>query len=180
MQLLECIAKKSTTKNISIGLLIILLINSIVFPYFSSEQVHINSILDLRFGFSAADVSATLAAMKGSGRKAYLLSTLLIDTPYAMFYGFIYAFIIYRLSKNTFLEKIPILILIPFLISIFDLIENTGILFFILKFPDNNAKLVYLFSFANQLKWTFALLTLLLFLILLVTRLLNISASNTH
>ncbi|MCF6241574.1 MAG: hypothetical protein L3J74_09545 [Bacteroidales bacterium] len=101
MSLTSFIKKKSNRKNIFLGILFIVVINVIVFPYFSSDTVNISSILDLRFGFSTDEVLTTLANMQEKGRKMYMFSTLLIDTPYAMIYGFIYAIII-----AIFLKKI--------------------------------------------------------------------------
>jgi hypothetical protein len=178
MKLLNFISNKSTNINIGIGILFILLINIVIFPYFSSEDVNIKSILDLHFGFSYDDVLSSLSSMKESGRKRYLLTTFLIDTPYALFYGLIYTFIIVKLSKNTFIKSFPYLVLIPLFISIFDLLENTGIIYFCVKFPDINNRIVTVFSFANQLKWVFGFLTLTVISILTLSKLRTKSASN--
>ena len=178
MKLLNFISKKSNKLNIIIGILFILLINIVIFPYFSFENVSIKSILDLRFGFSKEDVLSLLSSMKENGRKRYLLTTLSIDTPYALFYGLIYTFIIEKLSKDTFIKSFPYLILIPLFISIFDLLENSGIIYFCLKFPDINNRIVTIFSFANQLKWVFGFLTLTVISILILNKLITKSASS--
>ncbi len=168
MSIPNFITKKSTPKNITLGVVFILLVNMVIFPLFMTDKVHIGNILDLHFGFSSDEVLNVLSSMQKSGRKLYLLTTLLIDTPYALTYGFVYALIIAALLKRNLTKANQFLILPPFLISLFDLFENSGIVYFILNYPNINPSAAKLISLSNQLKWLFAGLTFILILYLLL------------
>jgi hypothetical protein len=115
--LLSFISKYSTRKNIVSGLIVITLVNLVVFPYFLKAPTTIDHILDIRFGFDKQIVNDTLNELGKQGRTLYLWTTLIIDMPYAFFYGFIYAFILAVLLKPT-KEKNPwqFLIMLPFFI----------------------------------------------------------------
>ncbi len=167
MNIINFIKKKSTALNIGIGMAFILFINLVVFPFFASNEVDLKTILDLKFGFSPSEVISSLSSMHENGRKRYLLTTLLVDTPYALIYGFVYAFILFSLLQNTRMKNISFLLFIPFFISLFDLVENMGIITFILQFPHINSRFVSIISVANQLKWIFAFITIAIALILI-------------
>ena len=168
MTFINFITNRSNSKNIILGIIFILLVNLVIFPFFSSENVNAGNILDLHFGFSVKDVLNILSEMKQEGRKMYLLTTLLIDTPYAIIYGFVYAIIIVALLKKKITKANQYLIFTPFFISLFDLLENSGIVYFILKYPNINSFASTSVSFFNQLKWIFATITLLIVLFLVI------------
>jgi len=113
-------------------------------------------ILDLQFGFDKHFVQNLMTELQPEGRKHYLLTTLFINTPYAL--------IIILLGKKCGIKDrlLQYLIVLPLLISLFDLIENMGIIYFIKSTPNISDGMVALFSLANQLKWTLLLLTFFL------------------
>ena len=171
MTFFDKLVQKSNTRNIITGVLFILLVNLVLFPLFTPEKLELKLILDLHFGFSLQYVKQVLSIIEAAGRKKYLLSTLFIDTPYALIYGFVYALIIARLSQKISTKIRSIVMLTPFLISLFDLIENAGITYFIISYPNIQRNIVYFVSLANQLKWVFALLTAGVVLFLLINNL---------
>ncbi len=172
------IIKQSNSKNIRIGIIFILLVNLVIFPFFSTDFVNSSTILDLHFGFSTDDVLNNLRLMHDSGRHLYLLTSLLIDTPYAIAYGFIYAIIIAALIKRKITTTNQYLIGIPFFISFFDLLENSGIVYFILHYPHIPPVVTQFVSIFNQLKWVFAGITLVLIVILLIKNLMTKLTQN--
>jgi len=170
----QFLLRHSTKKSIYLGLIFILFINLIAFPLFPKlffgSPIPVGEILDTQFGFSEEYVHNLLNTLESKGRKSYLLSTIFIDISYSLVYGFIYSFILIALLRKTNSHKYDVIIYIPFLISLFDCFENTGIILLILSFPDNCNLLVQLTSISNQLKWAFALITVLLFIILLLQK----------
>ena len=155
----------STKKSIMIGIGFIIFINSIAFPFFpmlfSDSNLITGKILDVQFGFSPETVHELLSSMTEKGRHIYYLSTIIIDIPYALIYGFVYSFLIIFLLKkrkhiSLQIKKFQILILLPFLITLFDLIENGGILYFITSYPQIDPAVVGFISLSNQLKWIMA------------------------
>ncbi len=112
-------------------------------------------------------VSMTLAQYLEKVRYVYLLSTFLIDIPYAVIYGFVYAVLINFLLRKSSV-KISFLMFLPLLISIFDVLENIFTVNFLLSYPEIPVRFVPLASISNRLKWLFAVLTLLTVSVLII------------
>ena len=171
----DFIEKYSTRKNILIGIGFIIFINAIAFPLFpmlfSNSNIIAGKILDIRFGFTPKTVQELLFSMTENGRHIYYLSTIIIDIPYALIYGFVYSFLIIFLlkkqnDKGLKKKKLHALAFTPFLITLFDLIENGGILYFITSYPQIDTAIVGFISLSNQLKWVFAGLNFILIMYL--------------
>lgn len=165
--------KLAINRNIFLGLLFVFFINTVAFPFFSSmlykTEIPITIILDTQFGFSVQYVNNLFTQLGVKGRNAYFYSTVFIDIPYAMAYGFIYSFIFIKVLKfkNRF-SSFKYISLLAFFISMFDLIENIGIIYLIKIFPNYNSNYIEIISLANRLKWSFALLTLIMFFTILI------------
>ncbi len=161
--------KHATKKNIILGLLVIAFVNVIAFPFFPKlligREIPLDAILDLQFSFTPDFAYQLLSNLQEDGRMSYKYSTIFIDIPYASIFGFVYSFILIVLLKKNNLWKFKLLALIPFGISIFDLLENTGILTLLSSFPEKMETVSLLTSIANQTKWSFAGLAFLIFLL---------------
>ncbi len=170
---MELIYKIATKRNLFIGLGFIVLVNAAVFPLvpkWFGVSISIDKILDIQFGFDKYFVLSSLSSMGEKGREVYLLSTLVIDSIYAIIYGVTYTIFFIFIAKDTSQKRI---VFFPFLISLFDLLENTGIVSLILNYPNISEMLVVFTSFANRLKWIFALLTIVLVIVFIAKRLLQ-------
>jgi len=165
--MIDFLEKYSNKKNLFIGIALVVFINTIAFPYFPllfpETPFSPKNFLDIRFGFTAETVQDTLSFMQEEGRYIYGLSTTIIDIPYAFIYGFVVSSLIVFLLKkrktNLQPRKVQMLILMPFVITGFDLIENAGIIYFINSYPHINPHIIQLISISTQLKWTFAIIT---------------------
>jgi len=167
--MMRFIEKNASKPNIIYGLLFIVFIITIGFPLFpklfTDQTIPIKTILDLQFGFTPEFAHELLDNLQDDGRKAYRLTTLFVDIPYALIYGFIYSFILVVLLKKTKnWSKYKLIILVPLLISLFDLLENVGILLLIKTYPNTSTSISVFTSWSNQLKWIFAFITFLLVL----------------
>lgn len=169
----------ATKKNITIGILLILFFNLVLLPEFPKlfleNNTEINSILDLKFSYAVNQAYHILETLGENGRNAYKLNILFIDMPYALTYGFVYAFIILMLLKTTTLKKLNYLYLIPFFISWFDILENSGIVLMLQKYPIKLDNICNVTSIFTSLKWIFATITFLI----IVTLLINLIYSKT-
>ena len=155
-----------------VGLGIILFINIVVFPLFPrlfGVVISPNAILDLKFGYSQLDVQHLFDNLHKKGRHIYLLSTLFIDIPYLIFYSFYYAVLLNLLLDKKRLNSFRFLIVIPFCIGFFDLLENIGIISLLQNYPNLNNTLVSFSALATMLKWSFAIVTILSAIILFFT-----------
>ena len=169
--MLALINRLTNKKFLWFGILFILIVNVIIFPFFPKlfgiTDFDVGKILDLQFGFDAGYVKDLLEDLGEKGRYVYLLSTLLIDMPYAVIYGFVYAVLINFLLRNSSV-KISFLMFLPLLISIFDVLENIFTVNFLLSYPEIPVRLVSYASISNRLKWLFAVLTLLTVSVLII------------
>jgi len=158
--------KQSSLKKVILGIIIILIFNIILFPFFP-KLFHVASfptswILDLRFSYTS-DILYTIFDNLGiEGRKVYQLSEIFVDFPYAVFYGFVYSFMIVLLLKKTNLTTNSYLILIPFGISFFDILENIGLVSLLYSYPKKLTYLVNITSLTTSCKWIFAILTVII------------------
>ncbi len=164
--------KYATKRNISIGLFLIVVFNILLLSKFSeivtTKNETIKSILDLEFSYTTNEAYLIFENLGKHGRNYYKLSELLIDIPYAITYGFTYAFIIILLLKTNNLQKNYYLSLTPFLITWFDILENTGIIIMLSKYPLILNEVCIITSTFTSLKWIFAMVTFSIFVINIV------------
>ncbi|NOR27374.1 MAG: hypothetical protein GQ540_02480 [Lutibacter sp.] len=169
----------ATKRNIRIGVLLILLFNILLLPefskLFSENNIKINAILDLKFSYTINEAYLLIENLGENGRNTYKYKTLFIDFPYALMYSFVYAFIIIMLLNTTTLKRINYVCLAPFFISWFDVLENSGIILMLLKYPTKLTAICNLTSIFTSLKWIFAAITFLI----IVTLFINLIYSKT-
>jgi hypothetical protein len=161
--------KYASKKNILIGILLILVFNIFLLPKFSElflgTKIDIKEILDIKFSYTTTDAYSLFENLGESGRNAYQLSEFFIDIPYAIIYGFTYTLVIFFLLKRNKIKKLNYLILAPLFISIFDVLENTGIIIMLTKYPIKLDTLCHLTSIFTSLKWIFAIITFIIVLV---------------
>ncbi len=160
-------------RNIVIGFGIIILFNLVLLPGFP-KIFSVNNIyaLDLNFGYSAKEAYYLLALMSGKERIVYLLSEIIIDWPYAVFYSFFYSIIIVAVFKKSNFNFVKYFLWFPLLIGLFDILENFFIVLTILFFSSKLAIFANLAGLFTSLKWSFAGLTFLAVIIGIINKLL--------
>lgn len=161
--------KYATKKNILIGILLIIVFNIFLLPKFSelflNTKIDIKSILDIKFSYSTTIAYTLFKNLNENGRVAYKLSELFVDIPYAIIYGFTYAFIVVFLLKRNKIKNLNYLVLAPLIISLFDVLENTGIIIMLTKYPEKLSNICNLTSIFTSLKWIFAIVTFIIILV---------------
>lgn len=164
--------KYATKRNCFIGIILIVLFNLILF-YNSNQLLSDNlfvekSILDLKFSYSPEFAYTFFENLGEEGRNTYKLSEIFIDSPYAVIYGFTYAFMILILLKINRLKKLIYLSFVPLLISWFDILENSGIVAMLLKYPEKLENICNITATFTTLKWIFAIITFLIIVLNLI------------
>ena len=171
-QFINYITQQANFKKVIIGIIIIIVFNTFLFPLFprlfNVSEFPINSTLDLKFSYTTDVVYSIFNDLGAKGRKVYLLSEIFVDFPYAIFYGFVYSFIIVLLLKNTNIATNSYLVIIPFGISFFDILENIGLISLLYNYPKIITYLVNTSSLATSIKWTFAMLTFVVIVYLFI------------
>ena len=136
-----------------IGLAVIILVNVVIMPLFENTS----SALDLRLYYSIQDVSQLLSGITSQSRNMKIFGTLLVDTPYAIFYGFYFSYFL-----KSVLRVKHWIIFSPFAITFFDILENITLSMIYWKFPKISSEMVYIASLFTTLKWLSVFLVLLL------------------
>lgn len=132
------------------------------------------SILDFRFGYSAAEAHDMLTTLGEQGRSFYLQKIIPIDFPFPLASMLCYTGWIALLVKHTVPQsKAKHLLIIPFLAMLFDWMENLGIIFMLTGYPDIPVQAVTMASISGVLKALFTLGSLFAILVLLTGYLLK-------
>lgn len=156
--------KQATLKNIFIFLMLFLLFNVVVIPYYIQQITPDadTSILDVRFGFSSADAYETLEAIGQEGRNKYLFFLAVIDSIYPLVYGSLLILTAGFLLRRTLNESndFRILNLVAIDAVIFDYLENLGIIYMISRYPSRADGVATLASVSGMIKWIMIILAI--------------------
>jgi hypothetical protein len=111
--------------------------------------------LDLEINYTAEEAHSRLSGFSEEIRESYRMGLMVSDMIYPIVYSLLFSFIIYRLWQN---EKLALL---PFMILIFDFIENISIITMLVFFPEKIIFWGTLAGISTSLKWLFSVLTLI-------------------
>jgi len=115
--------------------------------------------IDLAFTYTVNEVYAWIEAYGEDGRHAYMVGEMTIDIIYPIIYTALFIGILgYMTSykEDPRLYGIRWLVITPLAIWFFDLLENTGIVLMLYRFPEQLNNVAVLTSFATTMKWSFA------------------------
>lgn len=160
-----------------ISILIWLLFNLLLFPYFLPVPEGASlTILDVRLFYTSLDVTELFLLLGESGRASYLFQLLIIDMFYPAIYAVMLSLLLYLLSACYgkwwhFL---------PFLAAGADLSENVLIAAMLLNFPEMPDLLVWFATAFTMIKWLLVALSILLLLLSLFFRLIQRIHSFKH
>jgi len=129
--------------------------------------------LDLAFSYSVDTVFAHGESLGAAGRELSAWVHLTLDIGYPIVYSLLFAVIMvmalrYLALSEVWQRRTKYLPLLPFLLMGFDFLENFGISYLMLAWPNLPKLMVQLTSFATSAKWSLVGLVLSLVLGLLV------------
>ncbi|MBW8012789.1 MAG: hypothetical protein FVQ83_16345 [Chloroflexi bacterium] len=107
------------------------------------------------FTYSPDDVYAMVEAYGEKGRQAYALGAAIVDGAFPLAYAFFQAILLtftFRrvFAKDSLMQRLH---LFPFGVMINDYLENSGIIFMLLRFPDEMRGVARLTSVFTTTKW---------------------------
>ena len=149
--------------SITVLLCLYLVFVMVVFPSLSGEMKNAPPI-DLAFTYTADEVYNWIDAYGTEGRASYMRGEMTIDIIYPLVYT---ALFIGILGFATQYREYPRLsgyrwvVISPLFIWFFDLLENSGIVLMLMKFPEQLNTVALLTSYATTLKWSSAILVIL-------------------
>lgn len=157
--------KYATWKSILVLLVLNIVFPAVVFPLFQGDPANVP--LDLQFSYSPEKAYQLLAQFSAEDLKMYRILELTGDIAYPIIYGLFFAFIIFKLSKNTVFAIVPLLSILA------DIIENSGIAIMITSLPKELYTVASITSIFTSLKWILIISSLLLIVVLFVRNLLR-------
>lgn len=138
----EFAAKTSTLLVTFIGVVVLVIF---VFPALSVGS----ELLDLKFGYSYAEVVASMEQYGAEGRRIYAWASPTLDTLFPMIYVTFFAGVIYRFRPS---EKLWVLAFIPVFAGLWDLCENAQITAMLIQYPEITERQVSLASVFTHVK----------------------------
>lgn len=162
--ILSFLIKKATWKSIFILFGLITVFNLIVFPLVYKTNQNIVP-LDLQFSYSPEKAHTILSTYSDEGLEEYAIGELTVDIIYPMVYVLFLSFFVFKLTKKSPLSWFPLLIFM------LDCFENIGIVTMVNYFPQKLPNIVLLTSLFTSMKWILIGMSILLILVLLVTKL---------
>ena len=155
------IKKFANLTNTLILLVVVFIFSFVIFPQFSPKAPDVNP-LDLQYFYSAEEAYHTLDQLQEAERKQYFITECTLDLIYPIIYTTMLCFAILLLFKNQTLARLPLII------TLFDYLENTGIMILLKKYPQRVEVLANITGFLSGMKWLFVLLVSVIVLIGLI------------
>ena len=117
--------------------------------------------LDLLFWYNHDTLYQMMTNYGEAARNKYIIGLLTVDIVYPIFYGTLLAMIMALIIKKlpiTFPKKI---IFIPYIVVVFDLIENSGLVFLLSTYPTRHNVIADIVGFVTATKWSVFVITVM-------------------
>lgn len=130
----------------------------VVYPKISTNLLP----LDIQMGLTADAIDTFLSGIGSDGRTLYLFHEITLDALFPLTYAIAYTLLIAELVRACGQLQTPLkyLVLLPFAIALFDLLENIHILVAVRSYPAIDELLVKGLAAANMAKHLLSLLVL--------------------
>ena len=154
-------------RTLLILFLLFILTTSVIFPLMSSlieDPAGELEKIDTKLYYTSAELYEIMEDYGDQNRRVYALSHLTADVlfplVYASFFGLLIAYIFQcAFPKDSWVQRLN---LVPFVLLIFDLIENLGIVILLLSYPTKMVGLASFTGIITSLKWVLAGITVAL------------------
>jgi len=164
--------KRISRPVVLIGLIALyLLFVLLLFPVLGGEGMA--APLDLMFSYSPEQAYAKIESYGPEVRHSYAISAMTLDVAYPLTYSLMFSVWLSLLLKGR-IGLACVLCMLPFVVLVFDLLENAGIVIMLLLFPEQLEILAIATSLATSLKWIFAVTVIFLTLALSLNMLFRI------
>lgn len=155
--------------NLSFLLLIILVFNFFLLPKLIPVNSNSSTVmpLDLQFAYTPKMAYESMSSYSDVIKKKYIIGAMTVDIVYPIFYTLFLSFsifLIYRHKKDNNALAIQFA-LVPYIILVSDLLENTGIVTMLAKYPQELISIAWGTSYFSTLKWVTVAFSLLLIVI---------------
>jgi len=111
--------------------------------------------LDLMFSYSPTQAYDLIESYGPDVRHSYAISAMTLDVAYPLTYSLLFSVWLTLLLKSNG-RMACVIRMLPFVILIFDLLENSGVVVMLIRYPQRLDTLATATSLATSLKWVFA------------------------
>jgi hypothetical protein len=160
----------ATGRNVLILLVVFLLFEIVILPVAGARiETYSGGFgpLDLTLGLSPAAIYQRLGAYGSSGRMFYLLTELTADVLFPITYGLFFSLALALVFERAFPADSPLqqLCLVPLAGMLIDFLENVGIVWMLLVYPQQLSTVAALTSAVTVLKWILTAISMLLLVV---------------
>jgi hypothetical protein len=152
------IRENAGNRNIIILLILVLLFQQVLFTHLLPKGEHA-VMLDTLLFYSAEDAYEIIGNYSPEMRRGFIIGELTLDLIFPLIYAMLFSFLLARLFGG---KKI---ILFPFLMLIFDYLENAAIVIMLLSYPQKFLALGTMAAVFSAIKWMLLPVIILLLLI---------------
>ena len=121
--------------------------------------------IDLAFHYSVEQVYEWIELYGEEGRRRYMIGELTVDFVYPIVYTALFCGLIGFFTKDGE-DKYNSLAVLPTAIWLFDMLENTGIVTMLYHYPEKLHLVASVTAWITSIKWTLALVTILMTIVL--------------
>ena len=145
---------------------LIILINIIVFPFFTTEDTDKIPLLDTRFYYSSKDAAEYSLQLEKNEKIESIILHGTVDLIYPIIYTLLFSCIIFYLKGGYILTTLPLLAFVA------DILENIFIILILSNSQQNSLYAIFTIaaSISTPLKWCSILLTLCVIIYLSIRR----------
>ncbi|MEP1448319.1 MAG: hypothetical protein ABJK37_19610 [Paraglaciecola sp.] len=140
-----------------IRLVIIMCVIYLIFPlYLLPNIINTGSVgpLDLLFWYDHATLYQMLSSYGEAVRSRYTIGLLTADVAYPIYYGTLLALIFALVFTKLAIPFSKKIILVPYVAVLFDLTENSLLVFLLSSFPTKHIDIANLAGYITAIKWS--------------------------
>jgi hypothetical protein len=141
----------------NIRLIIILCVIYFIFPlYLLPNIINTGNVgpLDLLFWYNHDTLYQMLISYGETIRARYIIGLLTVDLAYPIYYGTLLALIIALVLKKLVIPFSRKIILIPYVAVLFDLSENSLLIFLLSSYPNTHFAIADIAGYVTAIKWS--------------------------
>jgi hypothetical protein len=122
--------------------------------------------IDLAFHYSVDQVYEWIELYGEEGRRRYMIGELTVDFIYPLVYTALFCGLIGFFTQVKDKGRYSNLAALPMVIWLFDMLENTGIVTMLYRYPEKLHLVASVTAWFTSIKWTLAIVVILITLVL--------------
>ena len=155
----------------------------LIFPlYLLPNIINTGSVgpLDLLFWYNQETLYQTLTSYGETIRARYIIGLLSVDLVYPIFYGTLLTMMLALIIKKLSIPFSKKIIFIPYVVVLFDLIENSFFVFLLSTYPTKNYVMANIAGFVTAAKWSGFVFIIIMLIYIVVYGVSSRKSSNNN